>query len=413
VVAGCSLLLLSQAPAQAATVSGDSTTIVRVQESAQDKDLVPLYEYLHLSVADSGKDGDMSLQLGGWGRVDLGDRSSVEGRNNGDLQYGYLNYYSKKNNFQASVGRQFIAEGVATEKVDGVYLRTDLAAGFTAAAFVGAPAVTESKYEGGDLIYGARLAHTNPKYYSLGLSALRSEDGGTGLREEEGVDLWLRPMPQLDITGRSSYNSITSGWMEHAYAASYTPTEKLRLSASVSQVNYLDYFHNVTTTALSLTNGILNPNEDVLTLGGSVGYAVTKDIDVVIDYKNFDYSVAGDAEYLGGKLAFVLPGSVLAGASYHRMSGESDRLKYDEYRAYVSKKLGKADVTLDVVDINFDQSINGTRNTYVIAAAAGYDVASNFRVAADVDYSRTADFDYQVRGLVKATYQFDLAKEGK
>ena len=52
--------------------------------------------------------------------------------------------------------------------------------------------------------------------------------------------------PQLDLTGRSTYNSITSGWMEHSYAASYAPLTTLRLGADYSHINFKDYLASVT-----------------------------------------------------------------------------------------------------------------------------------------------------------------------
>lgn len=408
-----SLLVFSQLAADAATISGASTTILRVQETNQDKNLIPLYEYLNLSVTDAFKDGTISLHIGGWGRADLGDHSSTGDSLKGDLQYGFLSYRANKNNLQINAGRQFITEGVASEKLDGLYLRSDLATGFTAAAFIGSPAVTEPNFEGGDILYGARVAHGLPGYYSIGLSALKNDAGSDGLREEEGIDLWVQPMKQVDIAGRSSYNSLTDGWMEHAYIASVTPLDKLKLSASLSQINYRDYFHHVTTSALSLTNGILDANEEVLAIGGSVGYSLTKELDVTADYKSFDYDLAGRADYFGGKVTMSLPASLSTGASYHRMQGESERLRYHECRVYVAKKLGQADLTLDFIDIHFDDSINGMHNTYAFAAAVGYDVTKGVRVAADVDYLRSPDFDHEVKGLLKATYAFDFGKEGK
>lgn len=413
IVTSCSLLAFSPLMAGAASISGESTTILRLHETTQDKDLAPFYEYLHLSLTETLPDGTLSFHVGGWGRADLGEESSRDGKTNADLQYGFLSYRTNKNNLSFNVGRQFIAEGVATEKVDGVYLRSDLAAGFTASAFAGAPVVTEPNYKGGEVVYGGRIAHTLPGYYTIGLSALKSEQGSQELREEQGVDLWLHPVKMVDIAGRSSYNSLTNGWMEHAYAASISPLDALKISATVSQVNYRDYFHHVTTNALSLTNGILDPEESVLALGGSIGYTAAKNLVLTADYKNYDYDIAGRADYFGGKVAWAVPDSFLTGVSYHRMEGESARLRYNEYRAYATKQIGKADLSLDLIDIDFDDSTNGVHNSYSVAAAAGYSCGKGLRVAADVDFLKSPDFDQEVKGLLKVTYAFDFGKEGK
>lgn len=89
------------------------------------------------------------------------------------------------------------------------------------------------------------------------------------------------------------------------------------------------------------------------------------------------------------------------------MDGESDKLRYDEYRVFASKKLGKADVTVDFFDVNYDRSINGIKNAYTVVAAAGYEITAQLKVAADIDYSKSPDFDNEVRGLVKLSYAFD------
>jgi hypothetical protein len=410
-MACCSLLAFSQA-AYATTFSGDSTTILRMRQTTEDRNLFPLYEYLHLSAGDSGKEGTVSVHLGGWGRVDLWDKSTQD-HADGDLQYGFLSYRGNKNNLQLNVGRQFVTEGVASEKLDGIYLRSDLMAGFTAAAFVGNPVVTEPNFDGGDLVFGGRVAYGMWKYYSLGVSFLKNNSGGDHLREEEGVDLWLHPMRQIDVVGRSSYNSITDGWMEHAYTATFTPMDALNVSATLQQVNYRDYFHHVTTSALSLTNGILDPNEEVLSLGGSVGYTGIKGLSLAADYKHYDYDIAGHAEYYGAKASYTTPTLFSAGLSVHRMDGRSSLLEYNQYRVYLSQKMGPADVTLDFYDVDFDSSINGRKNTYSVAAAAGYDFPQGVRVAADIDFLRSTDMDHELRGLIKVVYAFDSERRAK
>ena len=412
IMASCSLLIFTQLAANATTISGDSTTILRMRETTQDKNLFPLYEYLHFSGTDEVKNGAVSFHLGVWGRGDLADKSTDD-RGNGDIQYGFLSYRANRNNLQFSAGRQFIAEGVASEKVDGLYLRSDLAGGFTGAVFIGSPVVTEPNFGGGDLIFGGRLAHGRAGYYSVGISALKTNSSGDQLREEEGLDLWLRPLQKLDLVGRSSYNSLTGGFMEHTYTASYTATDALTLGASLSKVNYRDYFHQVTTSALSLTNGILDPNEEALSFGANAGYTISNSLGVSADYRHFEYEIAGSANYFGGKASFSLPGPLAAGVSLHRMDGSGARLQYTEFRAYASKKLGPADVTLDFFDVLFDSGINGRKNTYSFAAAAGYDFNRRLRVAADIDYLRSSDFDHEFRGLIKMIYAFASERRGK
>jgi hypothetical protein len=403
----CALLISLQATANAASLSGESETIFRMQKVG-DSNLYPLYEYLRLSGSGDVKDkGSILVNAGGWGRVDFGDKHS-NSNPYGDLQYGYVSYGGNNDNLLVNAGRQFIAEGVATERIDGVYLRSDFAAGFGAAAFVGAPVVTQSNFNGGDITYGGRVSQGNPKYYSIGLSALRTDYDKSRIREEGGIDIWARPISQVDLSGRSSYNSITSGWMEHAYTLAVTPFDKLRFVANLSNIHYKDYFYQVTTSALSLTNGLLNPKEDVLTLGGSIEYTPMKNLRIVVDYKNYDYEIAGQAQYYGGKATFSLPESYAAGFSYHRMAGEVDKLKYDEYRIFGSKSFGPASIALDFFDVHYESPINGIQNTYALSAAVGYELTPAWQISADVEFSRTTDSDNAIAGLLKLVYRFDV-----
>jgi len=400
------LFLLQHVPVYAASISGETNTILRMGKTADDRNLYPLYEYLSLGIVNETGGGSISGNLGGWGRVDLRDRSS-DRYTNADLQYGYVSYQGNKNNLLLNAGRQFVAEGVATERVDGVHLRGDLAGGFGAAAFVGAPVVIEPDFKGGDVVYGGRVTHSIREYYTIGLSALRTDYNSSRLREESGIDLWFHPLKQIDVVGRSTYNSITSGWMEHAYMATFSPLQNLRFTADLSGISYKDYFYQTTTKAFSLTRGLLDPNEKVFSLGGGVDYTPVEKVNLSADYKNYAYDIAGPANYYGGKATFTLPESFMAGLAIHRMDGENAKLRYMEYRLFASKKLGKVDLTADLFDVDYDSPINGVKQTYSASVAAAYAITDRIKLSADVDYSRNPDFDGVLSGMLRFTYAFD------
>lgn len=399
-------------------ISGESNTYLRMKTSVDKRDLYPLYEYLRFSVASKEQDGSTtSLHIGGWGRVDLADKSSRDDYTDGDLQFGYLSFQGAKNNVVVNAGRQLVVEGVATQRLDGLYARSDFARGFAAAAYVGSPVVSEPNLRADDLVGGARVTHSDKKYYTIGISALASFEGGSRYREEEGVDIWLHPVKQVDITGSSSYNSITKGWMEHAYTASIAPIENLRLYGELSRINYSDYFYRVTTSALvfdPLTNGI-DPNERLLTLGAGAAYTVLKNITVAADYRHYDYDVARAANYYGGKVSYWAPESFGAGLSIHRMDSDDARLEYTKYRLYAMQKIGKATLTLDFIDLNYDSEarMNEDRNSVTVVAAGSYELNPALRLGASVDYSNNPFFDDELKGLVKLTYLFDVNRSAE
>ena len=392
--------------------SGESNTIFRTRKTSDDKKIYPAYEYIRLNMTNESSDGSaVSVYIGAWGRADLGD-SQDNKSTDGDLQYAYLTYHGPKNNTAFSIGRQFISEGIATELFDGIYLRNDFQYGIGISAFAGKPVttggITNPKVPDGALLYGARLSQSDKKNYSIGVSALKSESTATSnYREEEGLDLWVRPHQQVDINGRSTYNSITNGWMENSYALSYTPVSSVNLSADFSHINFKSYLYNVTTSALSSNNPIWIANNKQTTYGTSATYTAIKNLTVAADYKFYSYDNSGDASYYGGKASYMFPEKLLVGGGLHRMAGDTDKLCYTEFRAFVAKKISQTDLTLDAINVNYDKKVNGISNSYVITGAAGYEFSPKLKIRGDLQYSKNPDFDNEVRALAMATYTFD------
>lgn len=395
------------------SVSGESTTILRMRTTTDDKNLYPVYEYLRLGMANKLADNStVAFHVGAWGRLDLADRST-DRYTDKDLQYAFLSYRAVQNNAVLNLGRQFISEGVASEKIDGLYLRHDFIAGLSASAFAGSPVLTETSNTGANLVYGLRISHSLPKYYTIGFSALKNEaTGSTQYREEQGFDLWLHPEEQLDITGRSSYNSITNDWMEHAYVLTLSPADKLKISGNVSCINYKDYFHNVTTRVFD-TPGF-RAGEKLVATGIGLSYSFPKDINFTADYKNYNYKHAVSADYYGGKLTVALPGAVAAGMSIHRMEGAENRLQYNEYRLYALKKMGHIDINADIFNVRYDKPVNGIRNSFAVTGSAGYEINEKMRVGADVEFARNPEYNREMRALAKFVYAFDTKRsEGR
>lgn len=415
IAAACTLLVAAPALAETSLISAESTTLFRLGHSDfQDgRNIDTAYEYLRLSASRTTKDGNtVSFQAGGWLRGDLADKSATDRSTDADLQYGYLSYLSARNNLVVNAGRQFVTEGVATERLDGLYLRSDLGAGFGGAAYVGSAVVTEPTFKAEDVIFGGRLTHSLANYYTVGVSALQSCRDGIRYREEEGVDLWLHPVKGLDITGRSSYSSLTDGWMEHNYRASYAALDKLRIFGNLSQINYHDYFFRVTTSALSFTSRLIDPNEKLLALGGGASFTPTDSLTLTADYRHYDYEIAGAADYYGGKVTYANPKYLIAGVSVYRMDGGIDRLRYLEYRAFASKAFGKTDLALDLIDVRYDSTLstNNVKDAFTASAAASYRWSDSLKIGADIDYSHNPDFDNEVRGLLKLSYAFEAKR---
>ena len=389
-------------------LTGTSSTYLQSRTAADDTKFLPLYEYLDFAVQKNAE-SSFSAHFGGWGRYDLKDESFGK-KTDTDLQYGYLSYRKATNNTVVNLGRVMVFEGVASERLDGIYARTDLKGGLGVSAFGGSPVETATDLPGNNMLYGARLSHEFSDIYKIGLSYLKEEKNSEDFRKEEGVDIWLQPMSKVAVIGRSSYNSITSGWMEHSYSLSLGPFDKLRLGADFSRISYRDYFSSATMTAFSFTPDLLSLDEKSRTLGASAAYMVTDKVTVSVDYKKYGYSIAGDAAYFGGKIACSKSDGG-GGLSYHRMNGETSRLRYAEYRLYKYIKSGKTDVGVELFEVAYDDAINGVKDAYSGSLTAGYELTEKMKIGADVEYAKNPDFDKDVRAFIKLIYKFGSERE--
>ena len=397
-------LLVLPAASPAVSLSGDSSTYVQSREAADSSKILGVYEYLDFAVQNLGNE-TISFHTGGWLRYDLKEEE-FGNKSSSDLQYSYLSFKSKTDNTIVNLGRVMVFEGVAAERVDGLYARTDLMAGFGLSGFGGSPVETGTDMPGNNLIYGSRLSHQYGDVYKIGISALKEEKDNQDYRREEGIDIWVHPIDKVDVTGRSSYNDVTKGWMEQSYALMLGPFEKLRLNATASWIDYDNYFFRTTMSAFTLKSGLIQPHEKVRTLGGEASYPITDKVLITADYKNFTYDIAGKADYFGGKVKYSLTGSGGAGIGYHAMVGDTDKLKYNEYRIYGYKKFGHLDVSADVIDVAYLNAINGVKDSYSASLAAQYDLAEAWKLGADVEYSHNPDFDKDIRVFFKVLYHF-------
>jgi hypothetical protein len=143
---------------------------------------------------------------------------------------------------------------------------------------------------------------------------------------------------------------------------------------------------------------------------------VTDNLNVSVDYNAYDYEIAGNAKKIGGNIRYSVMKSGGAGLSVHKMDGGTDLLKYSEYRVYGYKKIGKADLTLDALDVRYDVARNNVKDAYSVTLAASYEMMERLSLGADVEYAKNPDFDKDVRGFLKLIYQFELGygkrKEG-
>lgn len=404
VTAVCITCLTFPFPVTATELSGHSRTYLQTRELTDGTRLTPLYEYLDLRTDSLGSEA-ISFSAGGWYRYYL-QSTDFDKKDAGDLQYAYLTIRKTASNASVNIGRILVHEGAASSHLDGISAHSDLWGGFIVGAFGGIPLETELDSRSGDSVYGGRIAHSVNGISTIGVSYLKEKNNSTNLRTEEGVDVWLRPVSKIQLMGISTYNSESKNWMQHQYHAALGPFAWLSLNVDASKTWYREYFTAATTSAFSFAN--LDPNEVVTSTGGSLVAQIGESLSVIADYHTHSYEVLnGSATYAGGTMAYRGTG-LSAGAGLHRMDGPSAALRYDEQRVYFSKRISRADLTLDLSHLSYDQAINGGTATWCGSAALGYTVSPRLRLVVDGDYTKTPDITRDVRGMLTVLYSFDL-----
>lgn len=398
------LLGLAQPAEVVAGTEGSSRTYLRSWESTDGKNHVPLYEFLDLQ-SSFGKDGSFSVHFGGWGRLDLGAETSGDTTRD-ELQYGYLAWRGATGNRVVRLGRVEATGGVArVERLDGLSIGGDLAAGIAATGYAGVPVETDDDGRGGDLLFGGRLSHRIPGFSEIGVSYLKERNDGEDTREEAGVDVFLRPHRMVTLDGRSIYNQEGSDWMEHQYRAVLAPIPPLTLTAEYQKVDYRSFFRS--SDASAFLPASLAGEEGMRLLGAEAAYALTPAVTATVFWRGYAYEVAGNANSGGARLGYAR-GNLGAGLAYSRVSGDLPSLRYHEYRGYAVRRAGRTDVSLDVSAQRYDEEIDGSDTGTTATLAVGYGLRPALRVAVDGTYTADPTYSSDVRGMLKLVYGFSI-----
>jgi hypothetical protein len=402
------LLLLCQltSPASALEIDGQSRTYLQSREQTDSTKVFPLYEYLDFRADGLGTE-TLSFHAGGWYRYSL-QNEDFGAKKTGDLQYAYLSIKRNTANAYVNLGRIVTNQGAASSQFDGASAGADLKWGFGISAFGGLPVETAFDTRTGDSVYGGRLSQGREGLYRIGVSYLEEKNDNKAYRKEEGADLWFRPFDKVELLGTAQYNALTSSCARRNAYLTLGAFGPLTLRTEYTEISYKDYFTSSTLSAFQLqTGGPVDPTEKLKTAGEEAVLAFGP-VSLSADYKKYQYHIAGNADYFGGRLGYSAQN---AGAhlSAHRMDGKTDKLRYDEYRVYGYKKFSTINVSADLLATRYVVAINGVKDAYSASLAAGYALTARTQLGADVEYAKNPYFDKDVRGLVKLVYNFDFA----
>jgi hypothetical protein len=207
------------------------------------------------------------------------------------------------------------------------------------------------------------------------------------------------------------YNASTSANALTSLYLTLGPFKDLTLRTQYMAVSYKDYFTTTTMSAFLLstpsTTGPLDPNEKLALIGEEASLSFGK-TNISVDYKKYDYDIAGSADYYGAKVAYTDAQYGSSGLALHRMDGETKDRQYSEYRLYVGKKIQKVDLTADALMVKYDVEINGVKSAYTVALAGGYALFPKTKVGVDLEYAKNPYYDKDVRAFLKLVYNFDF-----
>ena len=373
-------------------------------------DFTPVYEYLS---ADAGRLGgtSFSFHFYGWGRQDLQDASgSSDSKTTGELGSAYIQYIHPTGNGEMRLGRFFLADGSASEILDGLFLKARTPLGLGMSVYGGVPAeATITPTQTGDSIYGGRVFYVRPGLTEIGVSYLQEKGDFQGNdRKEIGGDLWLRPAGFLDLIGRATYNDATRAIAYQRHLLRFSPVPGVDLYAGYESYDYKDRFQT------SLNPAFIFPaidNTDKVNTGfASMDWEVVKGFTLTLGGKNIRHDSAAIGDAVRGDLGFKYVYNEhrdAVGASGAIVDADRDESSYSEYRGYATYSPGKWRFSMDALTHQYKQAISGTKQAYQVVASAGYRPIDILRLSGDVTYTKSPQFDEDYAGLVRVS--LDLA----
>lgn len=390
-----------------------SDTLIRSMQrdigGAKDKAVTPGYEYLQVDAGQLGEKG-FSFHSYGWGRYDFADSLYFDGRGDGELLYGYLQYADPAGGLDLKAGRQSIVVGVGNDVIDGLQIDGDLGAGFVASAYGGQPVgFTAVSGRSGDSVYGGRLGYRQSQYGEVGVSGKVLDNNSITAEKTLGVDLALFLPGDVGAYGMSSRNLDTKGWAEHSYELRI-PFKAVSFRPYFGQYDYEHYFGTGVNTVNPFRVLAINGEKlRVIGLDTTVRYSGSLDLGVKI--KGNDYDRTNGSSYASGLAIWHGDKLSQTGLEVGYMNGDLDRQKYMLTRLFAywdaPSGLGIGFLSGDLLWARYKEPIYGRDNSFFVSLGTGRSFLEQaLEVKLSGDYSRDPYFDSDVRGMLTITYRY-------
>ena len=389
--------------AQGATLTGSSTTMpMFFQETVggEKVDFAPVYEYLRLSLSDLGVQG-VSLHLSGWAKAELHDYLPGDTKN-GDLNYGYLDWQIGNRVLNVRAGRQFSYMGVASRQTDGVMVRFEkynLGVGIIS----GSPVTNPGESSAGDFLTGGQIYYTLNLRNNLGgelaLSYLSQQNGKQPDQSLAGLNLGLRPMSRVDISGHVYYDFLLKEIYDVAVIPVYQPWRPLRVS--------LRYYQTIPSALISKTSIFsVFANGKVQKVGGGVDYDILRNLNFQADYLYLSYDDYFAREY-SGSLAYRYGKKNRNEVSLGVNRGDESKNGYIEPRLYLRQEIWKKlSLDLDLIYLYYDERIKGQDYSLSLGGDLSYTLNKNIKLVGAFDFTNSPISEEAYRGALKLVYDF-------
>lgn len=398
-------LAVNAPPAAATDISLESRTYLPARGTDGESTHALLYEYLTLDAEDIVRPG-VYLRVGGWGRIDLADETFGR-KSNSELQYAFVGWRAPRLNAEARVGRLSLTAGVARHEVfDGMLLGSDLPAGFDVTFFGGIPVEAGEDGHSSDTLYGGRVSQGRAGLYRIGASYLKQQNDGDDMREEAGLDLFLAPLPLVEVTGTSLYNVADEAWARHDYRLVLGPfVKRVRFTATWASTDYVAYFKEP-------MNRALLPIEDAKhdRFGGGVELVLGLGVTLAGDYAWFRAPDEGgsDGSTFGARLDWA-GARATAGAGYRQVHGEALEDRYEEISAHATTALGPVRLSLGAEYVKYNLAINGETNSMTGKLGLSYAASKSLELSASAEYGQTPEYDREIKGLLAVLWRYDAS----
>lgn len=402
-----------------ATFSGHSETLLRFYQQEQVdriKNLLALIEILSIS-ADFPKIPDFSIQLSGWGQLDLIDVSQ-QNRLTGDLNLATISYRDPKMRFEASLGRQYLYQDNRVLHFDGARLEGRTPFGLAGRVFAGWVVRPQFASPNGYFVAGARLSHRIGHITEIGVTFLDMLEEGRPAHQLLGFDLWIAPLRWLEITANVSADLHLLALRQAGGRIDIQPWRWLRFSlgydyampsAFVSKDSIFSVFSN-NTYHEGYVQAWLYFLQNRLSLGVDLRLLFLPDDDStrVTTAPTTTYATTplptGEQIRLHARFQYQQRPSGWIGLTLERLRDQEDG--HWGMRAFWQQQWAAFLLAADVQYYYYARNIRGYPHSFYSALSGQWQFAKGWALTASVQFTLNPFVEQSWLGLLKLSYQF-------